>query len=57
MVDQLNLIERPHEIGAEGLLTDLVWSDPDPNPTVDWGINERGAGFTFGSRVLFEVIV
>ena len=34
-----------------GLLCDLLWSDPEP--LVDgWGENERGVSYTFGKDIL-----
>jgi len=50
-LDQLALLDRFHEVPAEGGLADLVWSDPDP---IRLGFNpsSRGAGYTFGSDVV-----
>ena len=45
--DDIKSIQRPLEIPEEGLLCDLVWSDP--NPDVDtWEENERGTSYCFG---------
>jgi diadenosine tetraphosphatase ApaH/serine/threonine PP2A family protein phosphatase len=35
----------------EGVLCDLLWSDPDENVT-GWSENERGVSFTFGPDVV-----
>jgi len=51
-IDQINLIERRMEIPHEGSFCDLMWSDPEEIET--WGMNTRGAGFIFGSRVVKE---
>ncbi|EDW35920.1 GL17514 [Drosophila persimilis] len=40
-------IERPAEIKQNGLLCDLLWSDPDPTVNT-WTKNSRGVSFTFG---------
>ncbi|BFG03671.1 serine/threonine-protein phosphatase PP1-like [Drosophila madeirensis] len=40
-------IERPVEVKQNGLLCDLLWSDPDPAVTT-WTKNSRGVSFTFG---------
>jgi serine/threonine-protein phosphatase PP1 catalytic subunit len=46
-------IDRPTEIPGEGLMADLLWSDP--NPLTDrWGPNERGATITWGLLVARE---
>lgn len=39
--------ERCTEIGHSGLLSDLMWSDPEPG-LKDWAISARGAGHYFG---------
>jgi serine/threonine-protein phosphatase PP1 catalytic subunit len=46
-MDDIRNIERPSEVPEEGLLCDLVWSDPDPE-AVDWQENERGTSVCFG---------
>ncbi|EQB60448.1 hypothetical protein NAPIS_ORF01992 [Vairimorpha apis BRL 01] len=48
-IDQLNKIDRKVEVPHEGVMCDLLWSDPDENK--GWGISPRGAGFTFGPDV------
>jgi len=50
-VNDLCNIKRPIEIPDEGLLCDVLWSDPDPNIT-GWGDNERGISYTFGGDVV-----
>lgn len=39
----------------EGLLCDLLWSDPDPE-TRGWGANLRGVSYTFGHDVIAEFL-
>ncbi|EAY19961.1 Serine/threonine protein phosphatase alpha-1 isoform, putative [Trichomonas vaginalis G3] len=48
-LDQIREYEhqRPFDIPEEGLICDLVWSDPDIE-TEDWGANDRGASYVFG---------
>ena len=48
---QLNEIIRPTDIPDEGLLCDLVWSDPEPN-LKGWELNERGVSYTFNERIV-----
>jgi len=50
-LEQVTRIMRPTEIPDEGLLCDLVWSDPD-NDMNGWAENERGVSFTFGTDVV-----
>ena len=41
---------RPTDVPDQGLLCDLLWSDPDKD-TMGWGENDRGVSFTFGAEV------
>ncbi|ALC40958.1 PpN58A [Drosophila busckii] len=50
-MDQIRQIKRPCEIPEQGLLCDLLWSDPS-NKTIGWGISDRGVSYTFGSDVV-----
>ena len=50
-LDQLRNIERPLDVPEQGLLCDLVWSDPDEDIS-GWGENDRGVSFTFGGNVV-----
>ena len=47
LVEQIALIDRPQDIETKSEVSDLVWSDPD-NIT-GWLMNQRGAGYLFGS--------
>ena len=47
-LDQIRNIPRPVEIPEQGLLCDLVWSDPE-GLTRGWGPNDRGVSYTFGA--------
>lgn len=50
-LDQIRQLPRPSEVPKNGLLCDLLWSDP--SPFVDlWGESERGVSFTFGARAV-----
>jgi len=44
-------MKRPIEVDDEGLITDILWSDPDEEET-DWGPNDRGISYTFGAKVV-----
>jgi len=50
-VAQIENIQRPTDIPDEGLLCDLLWSDPESN-LKGWGANDRGVSITFGSDVV-----
>jgi len=50
-IQQLAQIQRPCDIPDQGLLCDLLWSDPD-NDIVGWGQNDRGVSYTFGPDVV-----
>ncbi|KAJ7249915.1 serine/threonine-protein phosphatase PP1 [Mycena rebaudengoi] len=50
-MDQIRRIMRPTDIPDTGLMSDLVWSDPDKD-IQGWGENDRGVSFTFGPDVV-----
>ena len=50
-IDQIKDYARPTDIPDNGVLCDLLWSDPDEN-TQGWGENERGVSYIFGKKIL-----
>ncbi|ODQ77571.1 hypothetical protein BABINDRAFT_163307 [Babjeviella inositovora NRRL Y-12698] len=50
-IDQIKVIDRFKEIPHEGIMADLVWSDPD-DERPDFSLSPRGAGYTFGVDVV-----
>jgi diadenosine tetraphosphatase ApaH/serine/threonine PP2A family protein phosphatase len=48
LIEQVPLIERQDELPSSGPLADLAWSDPDD--IEGWAVNQRGAGWLFGTR-------
>jgi serine/threonine-protein phosphatase PP1 catalytic subunit len=46
-LDEIRKIERPLEVPEDGLLCDMLWSDPDPDVD-DWDANDRGTSYVFG---------
>jgi len=50
-LEQITRIMRPTEVPDEGLLCDLLWSDPDVE-TNGWADSERGVSYTYGSEVV-----
>jgi len=54
-LDQISSIERPIEVPEDGLLCDLLWSDPSED-TDSWSPNDRGASYIFGSKPLQQFL-
>lgn len=50
MIDEINDIERAIEVPREGLMSDLLWSDPDD--VKGWIQSARGAGYIFGGDIV-----
>jgi serine/threonine-protein phosphatase PP1 catalytic subunit len=46
---------RPTDVPDQGLLCDLLWSDPDKE-TSGWGENDRGVSFTFGPEIVSKFL-
>ncbi|KAG6597368.1 Serine/threonine-protein phosphatase PP1, partial [Cucurbita argyrosperma subsp. sororia] len=46
-LDQIRNLKRPTDVPDNGLVCDLLWSDPSQE-TRGWGPNERGVSYTFG---------
>ena len=45
-INDLNSIDRLKEIPQEGVMCDILWSDPDQ--IEGWSVSGRGAGYIFG---------
>ncbi|EUB62181.1 Serine/threonine-protein phosphatase PP1-gamma catalytic subunit [Echinococcus granulosus] len=54
-MDQIRRITRPTDVPDQGLLCDLLWSDPDKDVT-SWGDNDRGVSYTFGADVVSKFL-
>ena len=54
-MEQIRRIMRPTDVPDQGLLCDLLWSDPDKE-TMGWGENDRGVSFTFGAEVVAKYL-
>ena len=50
-LEQIQTIQRPTEIPDDGLLCDLLWSDPN-NKISGWRENDRGMSYIFGIDVV-----
>ena len=53
-LDQIRRLARPVEIPDDGLVSDLVWADPHPDPAASgWHPNtQRGTSYMFGHDVV-----
>uniref|UniRef100_A0A1A9W878 Serine/threonine-protein phosphatase n=1 Tax=Glossina brevipalpis TaxID=37001 RepID=A0A1A9W878_9MUSC len=54
-MDQIRRLARPLDVPQNGLLCDLLWSDPGRD-VQGWGKNSRGVSFTFGADVVSEFL-
>ncbi|GAY57463.1 serine/threonine-protein phosphatase PP1 isozyme 9 [Citrus sinensis] len=54
-LDQIRNISRPTDIPDNGLLCDLLWSDPDAN-IEGWADSDRGVSCTFGADVVADFL-
>lgn len=52
-LDQIRDSQRPTDVPDQGLVCDLLWSDPCKD-TRGWGANERGVSYTFGADRVTE---
>ncbi|KAH7467419.1 Serine/threonine-protein phosphatase PP1-alpha catalytic subunit [Phytophthora ramorum] len=54
-LDQIKNIRRPTDVPDEGLLCDLLWSDPDPD-SQGWTESDRGVSYIFGTDVVDQFL-
>ncbi|CAO2163135.1 unnamed protein product [Urochloa humidicola] len=54
-LSRIREIQRPVDVPDQGLLCDLLWSDPDRD-SEGWGDNDRGVSFTFGADKVAEFL-
>jgi len=52
--DSIRQLQRPRMVPEEGLLCDLMWSDPQHQP--GWDDNDRGVSFCFGADVVQQFV-
>ena len=48
-------IERPTEVPEQGMLCDILWSDPD-DKIANWGKSDRGVSYTFGKYMVTKFL-
>lgn len=53
-IGQIRNIQRPVDIPVQGLLCDLLWSDPSLE--MGWTANDRGVSFSFGADVITKFL-
>ncbi len=54
-LDQISKINRPVEVPNNGLLCDILWSDPS-SEYESWKENDRGVSFTFSKEIVEQFI-
>ncbi|XP_022243921.1 serine/threonine-protein phosphatase PP1-gamma catalytic subunit B-like isoform X4 [Limulus polyphemus] len=54
-MEQIRRIMRPTDVPDQGLLCDLLWSDPDKD-VMGWGENDRGVSYTFGADIVAKFL-
>merc|ERR1711998_290105 len=54
-MDQIRRVPRPTDVPDQGLVCDLLWSDPEKNIS-GWGDNDRGVSYTFGGDVVTKFL-
>ncbi|TYZ67134.1 hypothetical protein PybrP1_009696 [[Pythium] brassicae (nom. inval.)] len=54
-MEQIKRLIRPTDIPDTGLMSDLLWSDPDKD-IMGWGENDRGVSFTFGPDIVGQFL-
>ncbi|GLD93968.1 hypothetical protein PINS_up002573 [Pythium insidiosum] len=54
-MEQIKLLLRPTDVPDSGLLSDLLWADPDKD-IMGWGENDRGISFTFGADIVRQFL-
>ncbi|CAF4284689.1 unnamed protein product, partial [Adineta steineri] len=52
-LEQIRRIQRPTDVPDMGLLTDLLWSDPD-SEVESWSENDAGISFRFGAIIFLS---
>lgn len=63
-LDEIKEISRPQKIPEQGVLCDLLWSDPSPLAQAElfnvkkneWGDNDRGVSYIFSETVVQRMV-
>ena len=54
-VSAVGKVKRPCDVPEEGLVCDLLWSDPEPDIT-GWAENDRGVSYVFGPDIVTDFL-
>merc|ERR1719230_52139 len=54
-VSAVGKVRRPCDVPEEGLVCDLLWSDPEPDIT-GWAENDRGVSYVFGPDIVTDFL-
>ncbi|KAK5581577.1 hypothetical protein RB653_001614 [Dictyostelium firmibasis] len=54
-IDQIKVLDRFQEVPNEGALSDILWSDPDPDRD-GFVESQRGAGYSYGKDVTLRFL-
>jgi serine/threonine-protein phosphatase PP1 catalytic subunit len=54
-VSGISKVRRPCDVPEEGLVCDLLWSDPEPDIT-GWAENDRGVSYVFGPDIVTDFL-
>lgn len=55
-LDQIRVLDRFREIPHEGLIADIMWSDPEAAKD-DFQLSPRGAGYTYGGEAVKQFML
>ena len=54
-MEAIHKVPRPQDIPDQGLLCDLLWSDPEYD-AYGWEENERGVSYLFGPEIVSQFL-
>jgi serine/threonine-protein phosphatase PP1 catalytic subunit len=54
-LDLINKVMRPCDVPEDGIVCDLLWSDPDQD-VVGWAENDRGVSYVFGPDIVTDFL-
>ncbi len=50
-LDEIRGVDRVQEVPSEGIMCDLLWSDPEEEDNLKFSPSPRGAGYVFGIEI------
>jgi len=54
-IQVFNKVKRPCDVPEDGLVCDLLWSDPEPD-IVGWAESDRGVSYVFGPDIVTDFL-